>query len=83
MATENIIMEIVKKGGDRQIAHEKIRNMSVLAGRVVKEEGRDNDLLERIEQEPYFAPIKDDIPENFKHTGFYRSCRQTRFFFHS
>ena len=36
--------------------------MSVLAGRVVKEEGRDNDLLERIEQEPYFAPIKDDIP---------------------
>jgi adenylosuccinate lyase len=62
MATENIIMEIVKRGGDRQIAHEKIRNMSVLAGRVVKEEGRDNDLLERIEQDPYFAPIKDDIP---------------------
>ena len=62
MATENIIMEIVKRGGDRQIAHEKIRNMSVFAGRVVKEEGRDNDLLERIEQEPYFAPIKDEIP---------------------
>ena len=47
-----------------------MRNMSVLAGRVVKEEGRDNDLLERIEQEPYFAPIKDDIPSNFKHTNF-------------
>jgi adenylosuccinate lyase len=62
MATENIIMEVVKRGGDRQIAHEKIRDMSVLAGKVVKEEGKDNDLLQRIEQDPYFESIKDDIP---------------------
>jgi adenylosuccinate lyase len=48
MATENIIMECVKKGGDRQVLHEAIRVLSQQAGRVVKEEGKDNDLLERI-----------------------------------
>lgn len=48
MATENIIMEGVKNGGDRQELHEEIRVMSQEAGRVVKEQGKDNDLLERV-----------------------------------
>merc|ERR1712093_760882 len=48
MATENIIMAMVKAGGDRQIVHEKIRVLSHQAGRVVKEEGGENDLIERI-----------------------------------
>lgn len=48
MATENILMECVKKGGDRQALHEKIRTHSQAAGERVKQEGRDNDLLERI-----------------------------------
>lgn len=48
MATENIIMEGVKHGGDRQELHEEIRKMSMEAAKVVKVEGKDNDLLERI-----------------------------------
>lgn len=48
MATENIIMEGVKNGGDRQELHEKIRILSMEAGRVVKEEGKPNDLMQRI-----------------------------------
>ena len=48
MATENILMEAVKKGGNRQLLHEEIRTLSHQAARRVKEEGKDNDLLERI-----------------------------------
>ncbi|CAE6405215.1 unnamed protein product [Rhizoctonia solani] len=57
MATENIIMAIVKAGGDRQVAHEQIRVLSHQAARVVKEEGGENDLIQRIKAEPFFAPI--------------------------
>jgi adenylosuccinate lyase len=57
MAAENIIMAMVKSGGDRQICHEKIRVLSQEAGAQVKEEGKDNDLVERVKKDPYFAPI--------------------------
>ncbi|QRV82625.1 adenylosuccinate lyase [Ceratobasidium sp. AG-Ba] len=57
MATENVIMAIVKAGGDRQVAHEQIRVLSHQAARVVKEEGGENDLINRIRAEPFFAPI--------------------------
>ncbi|KAG8738980.1 adenylosuccinase ade13 [Ceratobasidium sp. 414] len=57
MATENVIMAIVKAGGDRQVAHEQIRVLSHQAARVVKEEGGENDLIARIRAEPFFAPI--------------------------
>jgi len=57
MATENIIMAMVKAGGDRQIVHEKIRVLSHQAGRVVKEEGGENDLIERIKADDFFEPI--------------------------
>ena len=57
MATENIIMAIVKAGGDRQECHEKIRVLSHQAGAVVKEEGGENDLIERVKKDEYFAPI--------------------------
>jgi adenylosuccinate lyase len=60
MATENIIMEGVKKGGDRQELHEEIRKMSMEAGSVVKNEGKDNDLLERILQNPKFQKLGVD-----------------------
>ncbi|MGP1441245.1 MAG: adenylosuccinate lyase [Anaerovoracaceae bacterium] len=55
MATENIIMEAVKKGGDRQELHESIRVHSMEAGRQVKEFGRPNDLLERIASDEMFG----------------------------
>ncbi len=61
MATENIIMEAVKKGGDRQKLHEAIRVHSMAAGHVVKVEGGENDLLERIEKDPLFGLTSDDI----------------------
>uniref|UniRef100_A0A9J7XM91 Adenylosuccinate lyase n=1 Tax=Cyprinus carpio carpio TaxID=630221 RepID=A0A9J7XM91_CYPCA len=57
MATENIIMAMVKAGGNRQDCHEKIRVLSQQAAAVVKQEGGDNDLLARVQADPYFAPI--------------------------
>ena len=54
MATENIMMDAVKAGGDRQELHERIRELSMEAGRTVKVEGKDNDLLERIAADPAF-----------------------------
>ena len=55
MATENVMMDAVKAGGNRQELHEKIRVHSMAAGRRVKEEGLDNDLLERIAADPAFG----------------------------
>lgn len=54
MATENIMMDAVKAGGDRQEAHERIRELSMQAGRRVKEEGKPNNLLELIAEDPMF-----------------------------
>lgn len=70
MATENIMMDAVKKGGDRQALHEKIRQYSMEAGRKVKEEGLENDLCERILADPMFMIKKEEMdaimaPENF------------------
>ena len=61
MATEVILMECVKKGGDRQELHEAIRVHSMAAGNVVKKEGKQNDLLERIRNDPLFATIHNDL----------------------
>ena len=70
MATENIMMDAVKAGGDRQELHEKIRVHSMAAGKVVKEEGKPNDLLERIAADPAFGMNMEQLqsimkPENF------------------
>jgi len=63
MATENILMEAVKMGGDRQELHEKIRQFSIEAGRRVKEEGLDNNLISLIEKDDSFKPVKDKMHE--------------------
>jgi len=63
MATENIMMEAVKLGGDRGELHEIIRTHSMEAGKQVKEYGLDNDLLERLKAAPEFAQIADRIDE--------------------
>lgn len=70
MATEAILMECVRKGGDRQELHERIRVHSMEAGREVKAEGRPNDLIERIKADQAFDAVKDMIdsilePANF------------------
>ena len=61
MATENILMYCVRKGGDRQELHEAIRKHSVAAGLAVKQEGADNDLLERIAADPVFKLTREEI----------------------
>ncbi|XP_076452889.1 adenylosuccinate lyase-like [Babylonia areolata] len=61
MATENVIMAMVKSGGDRQECHEQIRVLSQQAGNRVKQEGGDNDLVERIRKCGYFAPVHSQL----------------------
>ena len=61
MATENIMMDAVKAGGDRQELHEKIRQLSMEAGKTVKEEGKDNNLLELIAADPSFHLSLEDL----------------------
>uniref|UniRef100_A0A8C9TGT7 Adenylosuccinate lyase n=1 Tax=Scleropages formosus TaxID=113540 RepID=A0A8C9TGT7_SCLFO len=61
MATENIIMAMVKAGGNRQDCHEKIRVLSQQAAAVVKQDGGDNDLLDRVKADSYFSPILDQL----------------------
>ena len=70
MATENIMMDAVKRGGDRQELHERIRTHSMEAGRMVKVEGKPNDLLERIASDPAFGTTMEELqsimnPRNF------------------
>ncbi len=64
MATENILMEAVKAGGDRQDLHEKIRVHSQEAGHRVKQEGLDNDLIERLKADPAFNNIHHMLTED-------------------
>ena len=61
MATENIMMDAVKAGGDRQELHEKIRQLSMEAGRNVKEKGLENNLLELIAQDPAFGLSLEEL----------------------
>lgn len=78
MATENIMMQAVKKGGDRQELHEKLRTHSIAAAAVVKQEGGENDLIHRIAGDSAFGLSEEEInavlkPESF--TG--RAPKQT------
>ena len=81
MASENIMMDAVKRGGNRQELHERIREHAMAAGKVVKELGEPNDLLERIAADPAFGLSMEDldkivVPENY--TG--RSAEQVKEF---
>ena len=72
MATENIMMDAVKAGGDRQELHEKIRTLSMEAGRNVKEKGLDNNLLELIANDPAFNMSLEELKKTMdpaKYTG--------------
>ncbi len=72
MATENIMMDAVKAGGDRQELHEKIRELSMVAARNVKAEGKENNLLELIAADPAFNMSLEDLEKTMdpaKYTG--------------
>ncbi len=66
MATENIMMDAVKAGGDRQELHERIRELSMEAGKRVKEEGLDNNLLELIAADPAFNLSLEDLKKSME-----------------
>ncbi len=81
MATENIMMDAVKAGGDRQELHEKIRTLSMEAGRNVKEKGLENNLLELIAADPAFNMTLEELKSTMdpaKYTG--RAKEQTEEF---
>ena len=81
MATENIMMDAVKAGGDRQELHERIRTLSMQAGKTVKEEGKDNNLLELIAADEAFGLTLEELKESMdpaKYVG--RSTRQVEVF---
>ena len=83
MASENIMMKAVKKGGDRQELHERLREHAVAAAAVVKQEGKPNDMIARVEADPAFGLTREEIeaelsPEAF--TG--RSAEQVTEFLH-
>ena len=81
MATEVILMQCVKAGGDRQVLHEAIREHSMAAGKRVKEEGAHNDLLERIAADSLFAAVHgslDTLLDPIRFTG--RAPQQVREF---
>ena len=72
MATENIMMDAVKAGGDRQELHERIRELSMKAGARVKQEGLDNNLLELIAADPMFGVTLEELQAKLdpsKYTG--------------
>ncbi len=78
MATENIMMDAVKAGGDRQELHEKIRQLSMEAGKTVKEEGKDNNLLELIAADPSFHLTLSDLEASMQPERYVgRSPKQT------
>lgn len=82
MATENIMMDAVKAGGDRQELHELVRQHSMAAGKVVKEEGKPNDLIERIANDPKFGLTKEEIEAHMQPIHYVgRSVQQTEEFF--
>jgi len=64
MATENIMMDAVKKGGNRQELHERIRVHSIAAGAAVKEQGLSNDLIHRIASDPLFGLSEAELLDN-------------------
>ena len=81
MATENIMMDAVKAGGDRQEIHERIRELSMEAGKNVKVEGKDNNLLELIAADPAFNLTLEDLQKSMdpsRYTG--RAKEQTEAF---
>ena len=81
MATENIMMDAVKAGGDRQELHERIRELSMEAGRTVKVEGKDNDLLERIAADPAFNLTIEELQKSMEPSRYVgRAKEQTTVF---
>ena len=70
MASENIMMKAVKKGGDRQELHERLREHAVAAAAVVKQEGQPNDMIARVEADPAFGLTREEIESELQPEAF-------------
>ncbi len=76
MASENIMMDAVRRGGDRQVLHEEIRKMSIEAGRVVKDEGGSNNLLELIAKNSMFGMTMEELSAHMDPSLYIGRCPQ-------
>jgi adenylosuccinate lyase len=76
MASENIMMDAVRRGGDRQVLHEEIRKMSIEAGHAVKDEGKENNLLELIAQNPMFGMTLEELSAHMDPSLYIGRCPQ-------
>ena len=76
MATENIMMDAVKRGGDRQVLHERIRVLSQEAGYRVKELGLSNDLIDRIAADPAFGMTRTELSAHLDPASYIGCCPQ-------
>ena len=76
MASENIMMDAVKRGGDRQELHERIRVLSQEAGYHVKEEGKPNDLIDLMAADPAFGMTKEELSAHLEPSRYIGRCPQ-------
>ena len=76
MASENIMMDAVKRGGDRQVLHEEIRKMSIEAGQNVKERGGENNLLDLIAENPMFGLSREELMAHMEPSLYIGRCPQ-------
>ena len=74
MATENIMMDAVKRGGNRQELHERIREHSMAAGKRIKEQGLENDMVDRIAGDPMFGMTREQILEHLDPSAYIGRC---------
>ncbi len=68
------MMDAVKKGGDRQALHERIRVLSIEAGKQVKDEGKPNDLIDRIANDPMFGMSRDELMAHMEPSRYIGRC---------
>ncbi len=76
MATENIMMDAVKKGGDRQAIHERIRQLSIEAGHTVKDLGLPNDLMDRLAADPVLGLTQQELDSRLDPNAYIGRCPQ-------
>jgi adenylosuccinate lyase len=74
MATENIMMDAVKRGGNRQELHERIRVHSLEAGRQVKDLGKPNNLIDLIAEDPLFGMTKEELTAHLEPSSYIGRC---------
>ena len=76
MASENIMMDAVKRGGDRQQLHEQIRRHALEAGRNVKEFGLSNNLIDLLAEDPLFGMTKEELSAHLEPSRYIGRCPQ-------